>query len=139
MSRPRSVEAEFRAAFERLKKDKPNTVAKGTVVSISNVAKEAGKNPGSLRCERYPELCVEIRAYAEINYATTNDAKTNASKKRKTRESDARRIKRLMLENEKLTNIVVSLMDQNEQMEHEIAILRAAKLVDLNVKKRTRL
>ncbi|MBL1321459.1 MAG: hypothetical protein COA63_010430, partial [Methylophaga sp.] len=124
MPRPKSVESEMRAAFERLKNGESNILPKGTSVTLSNVAKEADMKPMSLRRERYPDLHSEIRAYAEINASPVDKPKT-----KKTRESDSKRIKRLTLENEKLTNIVVSLTTLNEQLEHEIAMLREGKLV----------
>ncbi len=124
MPRPKSVESEMRAAFERLKNGEPNNLPKGTPVTLSNVAKEAGMNPVSLRKERYPNLHREIKAYAEINTSPVEKPKT-----KKTRESDSKRIKRLTLENVKLTNIVLALTTVNEQLEHENTEFKKGKVV----------
>lgn len=128
MSRPKSVEAECKAAFERLKVDTPKLLPKGSPVSLTNVAKEAGKKPTSLRGDRYPALCKEITAYIELNKLTPS-----RKKNRKSRESDKRRIKRLKLENEKLTNILLSVISRNEELEHEVTMLRDKKVVDIGV------
>ncbi|AUZ84763.1 hypothetical protein [Methylophaga nitratireducenticrescens] len=119
MPRPKSVESAMRAAFERLLSGKATNLPEGTAVTLSNVAKEADMNPMSLRKERYPELHREICAYAEIN---ANSAEK--PKRRKTRESDTKRIKRLKLENEKLTNIVLTLSAKIEELEHQVESLK---------------
>nr|WP_010130802.1 hypothetical protein [Microbulbifer agarilyticus] len=126
MPRPKSVESEMRAAFERLKRDEPNTLPKGTPVSLSNVAKEAGMQPVSLRKDRYPELHIEISAYAEINSKPSGKVKA-----KKSRESDAKRINRLKAQNEKLLNIVNSLTRLNEELERENDLLRERKVTRL--------
>ena len=57
------AEAMFREAFNRLKKNKPDRLPKGTPVSQNNVAKEAGVDPSALRSVRYPELSAEIKRW----------------------------------------------------------------------------
>ena len=126
MPRPKSVETELRAAFERLKRDEPKSLPKGTPVSLSNVAKEAGMQPVSLRKDRYPELHSEIAAYTEINSRPSGKVKA-----RKTRESDVKRIKRLKAQNEKLLNIVSSLTRLNEELERENELLKERKVTQL--------
>lgn len=116
----------MRAAFERLKSDEPKKLPKGTRVSLSNVAKEAGMLPVSLRRDRYPELHREIAAYAEINSTSAKKGKT-----RKARESDSKRIKRLTAENEKLLNIVNALTTLNEELEQENEELKKGKVTRL--------
>jgi hypothetical protein len=55
----------YRAAFERLKINKPERLPKGTVVSQNNVAKEAGSDPSALKKSRFPILIDEIQKYVE--------------------------------------------------------------------------
>ena len=129
MPRPKSVESTMRRAFDRLKNDEPDILPKGTPVSISNVAKEAGSQPGSLRRERYPELHREISAYSEIH---TKPGKN--SKSRKARESGTKRVQRLRKQNERLLNIVNALTTRNEELEREVAILREGKIANLHPK-----
>lgn len=46
-----------------MKKGRPLNLPSDTPVSLSNVAKEAGKTPSALRSDRYPELLQRIKAY----------------------------------------------------------------------------
>jgi len=43
------AETALREALERLKKNRPQTLRKGSTVSQNNVAKEAGCDPSALR------------------------------------------------------------------------------------------
>ncbi|MCL6270759.1 hypothetical protein M3P05_12575 [Sansalvadorimonas sp. 2012CJ34-2] len=61
------AEAMFREAFERLKKNTPNRLPKGTFVSQNNVAKEAGVDPSALRSVRYPDLSAEIKQWVRAH------------------------------------------------------------------------
>jgi hypothetical protein len=55
----------YRAAFERLKNNKPERLPKDTLVSQNNVAKEAGSDPSALKKTRFPLLIAEIQKYVE--------------------------------------------------------------------------
>jgi len=55
----------YRAAFERLKSNKPERLPKGSSVSQNNVAKEAGSDPSALKKSRFPLLVAEIQKYVE--------------------------------------------------------------------------
>lgn len=61
--KPKTAEANFREAFERLKAGVPKVLPAGTQVSQNNVAKEAGCDPSALRKARFPNLVEEIQAY----------------------------------------------------------------------------
>lgn len=63
----RSAEQRFRDAFARLKANHPLVLARGTLVSQNNVAKEAGCDPSALRKSRFPSLIREIQAYVELH------------------------------------------------------------------------
>lgn len=65
--KPKTAEANFREAFERLKADVPKVLPAGTQVSQNNVAKEAGCDPSALRKARFPDLVEEIQAYVATN------------------------------------------------------------------------
>lgn len=58
-----TAEAQFRAAFERLKGGSTLNLPAGSAVSQNNVAKEAGRDPSALRKARYPELVREIQSW----------------------------------------------------------------------------
>nr|WP_260677036.1 hypothetical protein [Pseudomonas syringae] len=55
----------YRAAFERLKKNKPERLPKDTLISQNNVAREAGSDPSALKKTRFPLLVAEIQKYVE--------------------------------------------------------------------------
>jgi hypothetical protein len=57
------AENSFRSAFERLKANKPNLLSRGTQVTQSNVAREAGVDPSALKKSRFPRLVAEIQAW----------------------------------------------------------------------------
>lgn len=65
--KPKTAEANFREAFERLKAGVPKVLPTGTLVSQNNVAKEAGCDPSALRKTRFPYLVEEIQAYLATN------------------------------------------------------------------------
>lgn len=65
------AEQAFRDAFDRLKRGKPNLLAKGTKVSQNNVAKEAGVDPSALKKARFPALVLEIQRWVEEHGAET--------------------------------------------------------------------
>lgn len=63
MSKPKTAEANFREAFERLKVGLHKVLPPGALVSQNNVAKEAGCDPSALKKARFPGLVKEIQAY----------------------------------------------------------------------------
>ena len=62
-----SAGEQYRAAFERLKSNKPERLPKGTPISQNNVAKEAGSDPSALKKMRFPLLVAEIQKYIEAH------------------------------------------------------------------------
>lgn len=62
-----SAAEHYRAAFERLKKNIPELLPKGTTVSQNNVAREAGSDPSALKKSRFPLLIAEIQKYIEMH------------------------------------------------------------------------
>lgn len=76
--KPKTAEANFREAFERLKAGVPKVLPAGTPVSQNNVAKEAGCDPSALRKARFPGLVEEIQAYL----ATNNQERPSSERQR---------------------------------------------------------
>lgn len=62
-ARPKTAEANFREAFERLKIGTPKVLPADAQLSQNNVAKEAGCDPSALRKSRFPSLVAEIQNY----------------------------------------------------------------------------
>lgn len=56
-------ELNFRAAFERLKKNNPKILPKDSKLTQNNVAREAGIDPSGLKKSRFPTLINEIQEY----------------------------------------------------------------------------
>ncbi|MBU0524285.1 MAG: hypothetical protein KKC24_15790 [Gammaproteobacteria bacterium] len=61
------AEEAFREAFERLKKNEPIRVAKGSIISQNLIAKEAGTDPTALKKARFPSLIAEIQHWISAN------------------------------------------------------------------------
>lgn len=54
---------EFSEAFERLKRNEPRRVLRGTPVSQNNVSREAGMDTSALRKSLYPDLVRSIQEW----------------------------------------------------------------------------
>ena len=98
MSPKQTAEAKFRAAFERLKANKPVAVDAGTPVSQNNVALEAGTDTTALRKSRYPTLVKEIQDYVKARDAAALDAREGRKQKQRTREEDSDKAERMKQE-----------------------------------------
>ena len=61
---------EFSEAFERLKRNEPKRLLRGTPVSQNNVSREAGKDAAALRKSLYPDLVGAIQDWVRVNTAT---------------------------------------------------------------------
>jgi hypothetical protein len=97
-SKADTAEQRFRAAFERLKDDRPQILPRGTAVSQNNVAKEAGTDPTALKKTRHPALIREIKAWVEINTQQETLQRKRRERRRREREDLATENKRLKLE-----------------------------------------
>ena len=61
---------EFSEAFERLKRNEPKRLLRGTPVSQNNVSREAGKDAAALRKSLYPDLVGAIQDWVRGNAPT---------------------------------------------------------------------
>ena len=130
MPRPQTTEAELRAAFDRLKRDCPERLPRGTTVTLTNVAAEAGKPPSSLRADRYARLHKEISAYVATTFSTEECTRAKKTKK-KPRQSPAKLIKRHKRDNSKLLSLITALSARIDELERENALLREGKVAQL--------
>jgi len=69
MPRKPSAEKAFWEAFERLKRDEPQRLPKGTRPYEANVAREAGVSPSALKKARFPTLVASIQQWIEEHAA----------------------------------------------------------------------
>ncbi|WP_218645643.1 hypothetical protein [Burkholderia pseudomallei] len=118
-----TAEQRFRSAFERLKADKPQVLARGTPVSQNNVAKEAGTDPTALRKARYPALIREIQAWVEINSRESAIKKQRQEQRKRARSDLSTRVKELENQRDKAQSqlnsagrMVLELLQENARL-----------------------
>ena len=88
--RPKTAEANFREAFERLKIGKPKVLPPDAQVSQNNVAKEAGCDPSALRKSRFPSLIAEIQNYVAAHGGEVPESERQKLLKKRQRSRVAR-------------------------------------------------
>lgn len=116
-ARPKTAEANFREAFERLKISAPKTLPAGAQVSQNNVAKEAGCDPSALRKSRFPSLVAEIQNYVAAHGGERPESEWQRLLKQRKRSRTARE---MIADLEKQRDAVAGL---NVEANARIAIL----------------
>ena len=89
---PKTAEANFREAFERLKIGTPKVLPAGAQVSQNNVAKEAGGDSCALRKSRFPSLVSEIQNYVATHGGEPLESARQKFLKQRQRSRTAREI-----------------------------------------------
>lgn len=89
-SKPKTAEANFREAFERLKVGAPKVVPTGAQVSQNNIAKEAGCDPSALRKSRFPSLVAEVQNYLAAHGGERPESERQKLMKQRQRSRSAR-------------------------------------------------
>lgn len=89
-ARPKTAEANFREAFERLKIGTPKILSAGAQVSQNNVAKEAGCDSSALRKSRFPSLVAEIQNYVAAHSEERPESERQKLLKQRQRSRTAR-------------------------------------------------
>jgi len=90
-ARPKTAEANFRQAFERLKIGSSKVLPAGAQVSQNNVAKEAGCDPSALRKSRFPSLVAEIQNYVTAHGGERPESERQRLLKQRQRNRSARK------------------------------------------------
>lgn len=116
----------FRQAFERLKKNKPDRIPKGSPISQNNVAKEAGVDPSALRSARYPELGEEIKKWVHDHpqEGPKSVYQVTLSKRAATRKL-RERIEALTLQRDKAAARLVNAEAEIVRLMNQVAVLEA--------------
>lgn len=86
-----SAEENYIAAIDRLERDEPQILPKGTLISNDTVALEAGRKRGSIKRLRYPKLCRLVDEAAErqrSSASVVNVSSVAAEKKSKSTDSE---------------------------------------------------
>jgi len=122
----KTAEQSFRESFERLKKNKPDILPEGALVTQNNIAREAGRDPSALKKDRYPLLILEIQAYTssqEEQHQVGKRSKDNRSRTDKQKLADySKQINRL-------SSIVSAQNTYIEDLLDEIELLKAGKVL----------
>lgn len=135
-SRRKSAGEQYRAAFERLKANKPELLPVGTPVSQNNVAKEAGSDPSALKKTRFPLLIAEIQKYVESHVedrpASVRQVRLAARKKNR---SVQERLAAIVQQRDHLASLLVEadatileLMDRVAELERKLPASNIASL-----------
>jgi len=127
----------FKDAFERLKRDKPIRLPRGTPVSQNNVAKEAGRDPSALRKSRYPRLIRAIQKWIEDNGNAPRNRASSASLIKGARDKNRQlkaRIEELTHQRDKaMARLVIteeSILDLHRRLEdYKVRLGEAHKVV----------
>lgn len=126
--KPGRAEAQFRAAFERLKIGKTLHLQKGAKVTQNNVAKEAGTIPSALRRSRFPDLIAEIQEWIDEH---RGDASQQSERQKRLQRRDQLRVLKDRISNlqtqrdEALSKLVaaegqiIDLMAENQKLKVE--------------------
>lgn len=88
---------EFSEAFERLKRNEPRRLLRGTPVSQNNVSREAGMDTSALRKSLYPDLVRSIQEWVHAHTAPREPASPLALARREIEEL-GRRVETLQAE-----------------------------------------
>ena len=86
------AEKQFRDAFDRRTRAKPNRLPKRSKLSQNNVAREAGFDPSALRRTRFPSVVDDIQQWIAANgTASSASLPTQGVPARRARNRDLRR------------------------------------------------
>lgn len=124
MSQIETAEQRFRAAFERLKENRPFLLPLGTPISQNNIAKEAGTDPTALRKARYPALIREIQAWVEIHEQEKTLKKERQKRQQHARLSMAEKIRNIQAQRDHAQSQLISAQRQILELLNENADLR---------------
>ncbi len=73
-----SAEEDYLSALDRLERDEPQVLPKGTLINKDTTALEAGRKRGSIKRLRYPELCRKIDEAAERQHSSVAVVKVSS-------------------------------------------------------------
>lgn len=127
MSQPEreSAEAQYLAAFERLRTGRTVQLPKGTPVSQNNVAREAGRDPTALRKNRYPDLIREIKQWTEDNPGDTRPSPTSLVEAARRRNRELKQDKvDMKVQYDAMVSDLQSAREKIIELTHEVARLK---------------
>lgn len=119
-----SAEIRFRQAFERLKSGQPTLLAKGTLVTQNNVAREAGCDPTALRKARFPALIREIQAYLELHKPDEHLTLQKAARRKAAKRSSKERLDDAIRQRDKAQSTLTSANYRIVELSNEVQALQ---------------
>lgn len=122
------AEKAFRAAFERLKRNEPERLPKGTPLSQNMVAREAGCDPSALKKSRYPSLIAEIQQWIrEHGQRKTPSPRHNLLNQRRRNRSLRERIEAFKAERDHAISLLIEADARILELTLENARLQAVQ------------
>jgi len=125
----KTAEQEFREAFERLKANLPEKLEKGVKVTQNNVAREAGRDPSSLKKERYPTLIYEIQAYTTVIRESETKKKKRSDNRSRSSKEQLESYKR---QRDELMSIIEAQRDYIDRLTEELHQFKEGKVTILS-------
>lgn len=117
-------EDRFRSAYHRLLDGNPRVLPKGTTISQTNVAREAGCDPSALKKSRHPSLVAEIQAAQVFVPSKRESEKAPCSQCSRLREQ----LKTLSLQRDQAMSALASA--DEHLMELNAEVLRLRRILD---------
>jgi hypothetical protein len=128
MPRKPSAEKSFWEAFERLKRDEPQRLPKGTTPYEANVAREAGVSPSALKKARFPTLVAAIQQWNDEHGApSTSRSNISGIEGRQRSRSLREQIESLTAQRDAAISLLTSADARILELTLECARLRAAE------------
>ncbi len=121
----RAIE-QFEEAFERLKKGRTKILPAGAPLTLTNVAREAGRSPSALRADRYPELIQRIKSRMLLEREATR-VKTSDRKKSHRSRQIKEQLADCMRERGRLVSICHSQQTLIDELRDQLLLLEQGK------------
>ena len=119
-----TAETRFRQAFDRLKKDEPIVMERGTPVSQNNVAREASCDPSALKKKRFPVLVREIQAYVELHQEKPASNAQKLKTKRAANRSLQERLDDAICQRDQVQSLLASANERIIELFNEVQTLK---------------
>ena len=117
----------FRAAFQRLVNGEARHLPPDAPVTLTNVAKEAGRSPSALRVDRYPDLMREIKDRMRLDEETEKLGRSGKTAGNSRNRTLKKRLDDCMRQRDRLLSICHSQQTLIEELQDDIRQLEQGK------------
>jgi hypothetical protein len=130
------AEAQFRNAFDRLKRNEPLVLECGVPVTQNNVAREAGKDPSALKKSRFPLLVRDIQNWCLSKApATAKSQIEKTSEKKGRKRSEREMLQDLRVQRDTALSLLVQadrkILELSRELERVAALLPRTEVKSL--------